>query len=71
LREEHRFKVFENRVLRRTFATKTAEVRGGKRKVQSQQLRDFYFSLDIMRAIKSGRIKGGGGYVAHIRRGRQ
>jgi hypothetical protein len=33
LREEHRFRVFENRVLRRIFGPKTDEVTGGWRKL--------------------------------------
>jgi hypothetical protein len=36
LREEHRLKVFENRVLRRIFGSKREEVTGGGRKLHSK-----------------------------------
>jgi hypothetical protein len=37
LREEHRLRVFENRVLRRIFGPKRNEVTGGWRKLHSEQ----------------------------------
>jgi hypothetical protein len=39
LREEHRLRVFENRVLRRIFGPKTDEVTEEWRKLHSQELR--------------------------------
>jgi hypothetical protein len=42
LREEHRLRVFENRVLRRIFEPKTDEVRGGWRKLHNEELRKFF-----------------------------
>jgi hypothetical protein len=36
LREEHRLRVFENRVLRRIFGPKTDEVMGGWRKLHNE-----------------------------------
>jgi hypothetical protein len=39
LREEHRLRVFENRVLRRIFGPKWDEVTGGWRKLQNEELR--------------------------------
>jgi hypothetical protein len=53
LREEHRLKVFENRVLRRIFGPERDEVMGGWRKQHNEQLREFYFSPSITRIIKS------------------
>jgi hypothetical protein len=53
LREEHRLGVFENRVLRRIFGPKRVEVMGEWRKLQSEELNNFYLSPDIIRQIKS------------------
>jgi hypothetical protein len=44
LREEHRLRVFENRVLRRIFGPKRDEVTGGWRKLRNEELRDLYSS---------------------------
>jgi hypothetical protein len=41
LREEHRLRVFENRVLRRVFGSKRDEVTGEWRKVHSEELNIF------------------------------
>jgi hypothetical protein len=40
LREEHRLRVFANRVLRRIFGPKRQEVEGGRRKVFSEVCKD-------------------------------
>jgi uncharacterized membrane protein len=53
LRDEHRLRVFENRVLRRIFGPKRDEVKGEWRKLLSEELRDLYSSLSIIRIIKS------------------
>jgi hypothetical protein len=42
LREEHRLRVFENRVLRRIFRPKRDEVIGGWRKLHNEELHNFY-----------------------------
>jgi hypothetical protein len=42
LREEHRLRVFENRVLRRIFGPKRDEVTGGWRKLQNEELHGLY-----------------------------
>jgi hypothetical protein len=52
--------VFENRVLRRIFGLKRDEVTGGRRKLHDEQLRDLYFSLSIIRIIKSRRMRWAG-----------
>jgi hypothetical protein len=52
LREEHRLRVFENRVLRRIFGPKRDEVTGEWRKLRNEELRDLYSSLSIIRIIK-------------------
>jgi hypothetical protein len=53
LREEHRLRAFENRMLRRIFGPKRDEVTGRWRKL----LRDLYSSPSIIRMIKSRRMK--------------
>jgi hypothetical protein len=53
LREEHRLRVFENRVLRRIFGLKRDEVTGGWRKLHNEELHNLYSSLSIIRVIKS------------------
>jgi hypothetical protein len=57
LREEHRLRVFENRVLRRMFGPKRGEVTGGWRKLHNEELRNLYFSPSIIRRIKSRRVR--------------
>jgi hypothetical protein len=53
LREEHRLKVFENRVLRRIFGSKRDEVMSEWRKLHNKELHDLYSSPSIIRIIKS------------------
>jgi hypothetical protein len=53
LREEHRLRVFENRVLRRIFGPKRDEVMGGRRKLHNEELLDLYSSPSIIRMMKS------------------
>jgi hypothetical protein len=69
LREEHRLKVFENRVLRRIFGPKRDEVTGEWRKLHNGELHNFYSSPDIIRQIKSRRMRWAG-HVAHMGKGR-
>jgi hypothetical protein len=51
LSEEHRLRVFENRVLRRIFGPKRDEVTGGWRKLHNEELRNLHFSPSIIRMI--------------------
>jgi hypothetical protein len=60
LREEHRLRVFENRVLRRIFGPKRDEVTGESRKLHSGELCNLYSSPDIIRQIKSSRMRWAG-----------
>jgi hypothetical protein len=53
LREEHRLRVFENRVLRRIFGPKRDEVTGEWRKLHNDELHILYFTPNIIRQIKS------------------
>jgi hypothetical protein len=60
LREEHRLRVFENRVLRRIFGPKRDEVAGRWRKLHNKELRDLYSSPNITKIIKSRRMRWAG-----------
>jgi hypothetical protein len=55
LKEEHRLRVFENRVLRRIFGPKRDGVTGDWRKLHNEELHNLYSSPNIMRMIKMGR----------------
>jgi hypothetical protein len=57
LREEHRLRVFENKVLRRIFALKRNEVTGGWRKLHNEELHNLYASPSVIRMIKSRRMR--------------
>jgi hypothetical protein len=52
LKEEHRLRVFENRVLRKIFGPKRDEVTGEWRKLQNEKLTDLYSTPYIIRVIK-------------------
>jgi hypothetical protein len=69
LREEHRLRVFENRVLRGIFGPKRDEVTGECRKWHSGELHNLYSSRDIIRQIKSRRMRLAG-HVARTGEGR-
>jgi hypothetical protein len=56
LREEHRLRVFESRVLRRIFGPKRDEVTGEWRKLHNEELHILYSSPNIIRRIKSRRM---------------
>jgi hypothetical protein len=57
LREEHRLRVFENRVLRRKFRPKRDDVTGDWRKLHNEELHNLYSSPNIITMIKSSRVK--------------
>jgi hypothetical protein len=57
LREEHRLRVFENRVLRRIFGPKRDEVTGEWRRLHNEELNDLYSSPNIIGVIKSRRLR--------------
>jgi hypothetical protein len=69
LREEHRLRAFENRVLGRIFGPKRDEVRGGWRKLHFEELRNLYSSPNIIRMIKSRKMRWAGNVarVSNIR----
>jgi hypothetical protein len=55
--EEHRLRVFENRVLRRMIGQKRDEVTGAWRKLHSEELRNLYSSSNTIIIIKSRRMR--------------
>jgi hypothetical protein len=60
VREEQRLRVFENRVLRRIFGPKRDEATGDWRRLHNEELNDFYSSPNIIRVIKSRKLRWAG-----------
>jgi hypothetical protein len=65
LREEHKLRVFEKRVLGRIFGPKRDEVIGGWRKLHNVELHSLYSSPGIVRVIKA-RMMRWAGHVARM-----
>jgi hypothetical protein len=64
LREEHRLRVFENRVLRRIFGPKRDEVTEEWRKLHNAELHNLYSFPDVIRQVKSRRMR----WAGHVAR---
>jgi hypothetical protein len=64
LREGHRLRVFENKVLRRILGPNRDEATGGWRKLHNEELHDFNSSPSIIRIIKSRRMM----WAGHVAR---
>ena len=64
LREERKLRVFENMVLRRIFGPRREEVTGEWRRMHNEELNDLYSSPNIVRVIKSRRMK----WAGHVAR---
>jgi hypothetical protein len=58
--KEHRLRVFENRVPRRIFGPKRDEVTRDWRKLHSEELHNLYSSPNIIRMMKSRRMRWAG-----------
>ena len=68
LREESRLRIFENRILRRIFGPKRDE-NGECRTLHNEKLHSLHRSPNIVRVIKSRRLRWAG-HVARMEEGR-
>ena len=64
LREERKLRMFENRVLRRIFGPRKGEVTVDWRRLHNEALNDWYSSPNIVRVIKSRRMR----WAGHVAR---
>ena len=64
LREERKLRVFENMVLWRIFGPRREEVMGEWRRLHNEELNDLYSSPNIVRVIKSRRMR----WAGHVQR---
>jgi hypothetical protein len=64
LREECRLRVFENKVLRRILGPKRVDVTGEWRRLHNEELYALYSSPNIIRLIKSRRLR----WAGHVAR---
>jgi hypothetical protein len=67
LREEHRLRVFENRLLSRIFGPKRNEVTVGWIKLHNEELHGLYSSPSIVRVIRARKMRWAG-HVARMGR---
>jgi hypothetical protein len=64
LKEKHKLKVFENRVLRKIFGLKMDEIRGVWRKLHTEDLPNLYSSPNVIKTIKARRME----WAGHVAR---
>ena len=64
MKEEHRFRVFENKVLRKIFGAKRDEITGEWRKLHNTELHALYSSSNIIRNLKSRQLR----WAGHVAR---
>jgi len=67
LREEGKLRVFEDMVLRRIFGPEKDEVTGECRRLHNEELSDLYSSPNIVRVIKSRRMR----WAEHVAMGEE
>ena len=65
MREKRRLRVFEHRVLRRIFGPKRDEVTGEWTRLHNEELYDLYWSPNVIRVVKSKRMRWAG-YVVSL-----
>ena len=63
-REEHRLRVFENKVLRKIFGDKRDEITGEWKKLHNAELYELYSSHNIIRNLKWRRLR----WTGHVAR---
>jgi hypothetical protein len=63
IKRKHRLRVFKNRVQRRIFGPKRDEVTGEWRKLHNEELHNLFSSPDIIRQVKSRRMRWVGNVV--------
>jgi len=64
LRDQRKLRVFENMMLRRIFGHRRDEVKGDWRRLHNEELNDLYSSSNIVRVIKSRRMR----WAGHVAR---
>ena len=64
LRQGRKLMVFENMVLRRIFGPRRDEVTGEWKRLHDEELNDLYYSPNIVRVIKSRRMR----WAGHVAR---
>jgi len=64
LREERKLRVYENTVLRRIYGPRRDEVTEERRRLHNEELNDLYSSPNIVRVIKSRRMR----WAGHVAR---
>jgi hypothetical protein len=64
VRDEHRLRLFENRLMRRIFEPKRGEVARGWTRLHNVKFHNLYASPNIFRVIKSSRMR----WAAHVAR---
>ena len=64
MREEKRLQVFENKVLRKIFGPRRDDQTGECRRLHSSELHDLYGKPDIIRIVKSHRLR----WAGHVTR---
>jgi hypothetical protein len=57
LREKHRLRVFENRVLRRMLGAERDKVTGQRRRLNNEELHELYSSLNFLQLVKSTQMR--------------